>query len=54
MITGVVQSDEGRIRLRVTEPGGREQEIEAVVDTGYTASLTLPADLIQALDGLLD
>jgi clan AA aspartic protease len=49
MITGVVQSDEGRIRLRVKGPGGREQEIEAVVDTGYTASLTLPADLIQAL-----
>jgi predicted aspartyl protease len=49
MITGVVQSDEGRIRLRVKGPGGREQEIEAVVDTGYTASLTMPADLIQAL-----
>jgi hypothetical protein len=50
----MVQSDEGRIRLRVKGPGGREQEIEAVVDTGYTASLTLLPALIQALDGLLD
>jgi clan AA aspartic protease len=49
MITGVVQSDEGRIRLRVKGLRGREQEVEAVVDTGYTASLTLPPALISAL-----
>ena len=42
MITGVVQSDEGRIRLTVKGSRGREQEVEAVIDTGYTASLTLP------------
>ena len=41
MITGVVKADEGRIRLKVKGPHGREQAIEAVIDTGYTASLTL-------------
>jgi clan AA aspartic protease len=49
MITGVVQSGEGRVRLKVRGRRGREQEIEAVIDTGYTASLTLPSALIQAL-----
>jgi predicted aspartyl protease len=28
---------------------GREQEIEAVIDTGYAASLTLPAAVVTAL-----
>ena len=49
MITGVVQSGEGRIRLKVKGRQGREQEVEAVIDTGYTASLTLPPALINAL-----
>jgi clan AA aspartic protease len=45
MITGVVNSDEGRILLKVQGPRGRERDVEAVVDTGYTASLTLPPAL---------
>ena len=49
MITGIVKSSEGRIRLKVRGLQGREQEVEAVVDTGYTASLTLPPALIEAL-----
>src|SRR5262245_19936472 len=49
MITGVVQAGEGRIRLKVKGCRGQEQEVEAVLDTGYTASLTLPPTLIQAL-----
>ena len=49
MITGVVQAAEGRIRLTVKGRRGREQEIEAVIDTGYTESLTLPPTVIQAL-----
>jgi clan AA aspartic protease len=49
MITGVVQADEGRIRLKVKGPRGREQEMEAVSDTGYTASLTVPPALVAAL-----
>ncbi len=49
MITGVVKADEGRIRLQVNGPRGRQREIEAVIDTGYTASLTLPPALVAAL-----
>jgi clan AA aspartic protease len=49
MITGVVQSDEARIRLTVRGPRGREQEVEAIIDTGYTASLTLPPSVIAVL-----
>jgi hypothetical protein len=49
MITGVIQSYEGRIPLKVKGPQGREQEVRAVVDTGFTASLTLPPAVISAL-----
>ena len=49
MITGMVQSGEGRIRLKVKGIRGREQEIKAVIDTGYTGSLTLPPALIAEL-----
>ena len=49
MITGVVKADEGRIRLKVKGPRGREQEIEAVIDTGYTASFSLPPALVATL-----
>jgi clan AA aspartic protease len=49
MITGIVRSDEARIRLKVRGLRGREQEIEAAIDTGYTASLTLPPAIIAAL-----
>ena len=34
---------------RVKGLQGQEQEVEAIVDTGYTASLTLPPALITAL-----
>jgi clan AA aspartic protease len=50
MITGIVTHNEGRIRLRLRGPGGREQEIEAVIDTGFTAALTLPSDVIATLN----
>src|SRR5579872_5708158 len=49
MITGVVKAGEGRIRLRIKGSRGRTREIEAVIDTGYTASLTLPPALIATL-----
>src|SRR5437660_1221217 len=49
MITGLVRADEGRIRLRVKGHRGREQEVEVVIDTGYTAPLTLPPALIAGL-----
>jgi clan AA aspartic protease len=46
MIAGVVRSDEGRIRLKIMGPQGRAKVIQAIVDTGFTASLTLPSALI--------
>jgi clan AA aspartic protease len=49
MIQGKVQADEGRIRLKIKGRQGRQQEVEAIVDTGFTASLTLPPALIDAL-----
>jgi len=49
MIAGVIQADEGRIALKVKGLRGQEHEVEAIIDTGYTGSLTLPPALIQAL-----
>jgi clan AA aspartic protease len=49
MITGVVLAREGRIRLKVQGPRRQEREIGAVIDTGYTASLSLPPDLVVSL-----
>jgi clan AA aspartic protease len=50
MITGMVTHNEGRIRLILRGRGGRDQEIEAVLDTGFTAALTLPRDVIATLN----
>ncbi len=49
MITGTVRSDEARIRLTVRGWRGREQEIEAIIDSEYTGALTLPSALIASL-----
>jgi len=49
MITGAVKADEARICLTVRGRKGREQEIEAVIDSGYTGALTLPPALITLL-----
>jgi clan AA aspartic protease len=49
MITGVVTSGEGRVRLIVKGRRGRQHQIEAVIDTGYTEWLSLPSNLIAAL-----
>lgn len=47
MIRGIVDEDEARIPLIVI--GKKELEIEAVVDTGFTSQLSLPANIIQDL-----
>lgn len=51
MVTGTVNPDwEARLHLIVRGPGEQEQEIEAVVDTGFNGFLTLPPALVAALD----
>jgi clan AA aspartic protease len=50
MISGIVTvAREAVISLTVRGPNGQEQEIEAVIDTGFDGSLTLPSALIAAL-----
>lgn len=49
MITGTVDSNEGHLRLTVKGSRGRKLQIKAVIDTGYTASLTLSPELIRSL-----
>ncbi len=50
MISGVVNAHaEATIRLPVQAANGREQEIEAVLDTGFNGSLTLPSEVIASL-----
>lgn len=50
MIRGVVNARrEAVVHLRVRGPGGTELDVEAVVDSGFTAALTLPAAGVAAL-----
>jgi clan AA aspartic protease len=50
MIVGIVRGRAALIRLTVRGFRGRQQEIEAVVDSGYTGWLTLPPTAIAALN----
>lgn len=51
MIRGVVTANrEAVIRLAVRGPSGQEQEIEAVVDTGFDGWFSLPPVLIAQLE----
>src|SRR5258708_4338820 len=50
MMSGVVNSDrEAVIRLRVRGPQAQEQELNAVIDTGFNDFLTLPPSVVVAL-----
>jgi clan AA aspartic protease len=50
MIRGAVNSRlEAVVRLRVRGPGGVEADVDAVLDTGFTSSLTLPPAVVAAL-----
>jgi clan AA aspartic protease len=50
MIRGVVNvRSEAVVRLRVRGPAGDEVDVDAVIDTGFTASLALPAALVTGL-----
>ena len=48
-MTGAVRGREGRLRVTVRGPHGETQKIDAVIDTGFTAFLTLPPLLIDRL-----
>ena len=50
MMVGIVRAREPLLRLTICGSRGRQQEIEAVVDTGYTGWLTLPPSVISALN----
>ena len=50
MITGVVTPDRMLlVRLPICGPAGSETEVEAIIDTGYNGTLTLPLDVIHQL-----
>jgi clan AA aspartic protease len=50
MIQGVVNArSEAIVQLRVRGPAGAELDLEALIDTGYTASMTLPATALATL-----
>ena len=50
MIRGVVNArHEAVVRLRVRGPGGVEADVDVIVDSGFTASLTLPVTMVTAL-----
>ena len=51
MIVGAMNAQrEAIVRLVVVGPAGQERQIEAVLDTGYTGSLTLPAAMVSDLE----
>ena len=50
MIRGIVNArHEAVVRLRVRGPGGVESDVNMIVDSGFTASLTLPVTMAAAL-----
>ena len=50
MIEGVVNDAyEAVVALSLMGPDGQSQDIEAVVDTGYSGFMTLPAELVSEL-----
>ena len=50
MITGIVTEErEAILRIIMRDARDREHSYDAVIDTGYTNTLTLPPDIINAL-----
>jgi clan AA aspartic protease len=49
MIHGVIRNREAIIELEVSDIGQPATKVDAVIDTGYNGYLTLPYDLVTAL-----
>jgi clan AA aspartic protease len=49
MIAGAVRDREARIRLQIQNASGQAEDIDAVIDTGFTSYLTLPPAIISSL-----
>ena len=50
MVEGVVNADrQATVTLRLIGPEGQSREIDAVVDTGFSDFLTLPASVVEQL-----
>ncbi len=50
MIRGAVNArEEAVVRLRLRGPSGTESDLDAIIDSGFTSSLTLPAPVVAAL-----
>lgn len=50
MIHGTVVGLQAKINMILRPPGRADVEIDCVVDTGFEGALTLPPDIITALD----
>lgn len=49
MISGTVQGDEAVVTVTIEDAGGVPQEFQAVIDTGFTGAITLPATAVYSL-----
>jgi len=50
VIVGMVNANrEATVRLILRSPGGQDQEVEAIIDTGFTGFLTLPPAMVASL-----
>jgi clan AA aspartic protease len=49
MITGAISGRRAYLDLLVRGPGGHQAQVEFVLDTGFTAAITLPPDACSAL-----
>ncbi len=50
MIAGVFSDHVARVPLLVLGPDGKEQGVAAILDTGFSGFLTLPASVVEALE----
>ena len=49
MISGTVEGDEATVPVTIEDAGGVLQVFQAVIDTGFTGAITLPAAAVNSL-----